>query len=207
MHDWSLDQLVAFAKKELPPADAERVRAHLDAGCRLCRRRLGQLQAILAVAANPTLIDPPGWLVRQARALCSQGPPEPPPGLFKRIRGLLIVDSFAEGRLLGFRRAGPMSRRLLYRAGGYDVDLLIDYLASSQSIDISGQAISFKGPSTTAGAEVKLLRDTGGTRATRTNEFGEFIFDEIQEGVYDLNITLADEEIHIAGLQAVVRPE
>jgi hypothetical protein len=205
----SIEQLVAFARNELLDNTTENIRAHLDAGCEPCGHWLNQLQKLLPVVATRSLIAPPGWLVQQARTLFNRQKPESCGGFLKRIMALLVIDSFAEERLLGFRGTGPMSRHMLYRAGDYDVDLLIDRSEQRQSVDIIGQCIPLsKNLTTVVEADVHLLKGVQMALATKINEFGEFILDGVQEGIYDLKISLKDEEINfqieIAGLQAIV---
>ena len=204
----SVTQLLSFAQKELLSREAEGIGAHLDAGCERCHRRLSQLQKVLSVTAIRSLKEPPEWLVHQALAHFGQIKSQPRESLRSGTLALLVVDSFAEERLLGFRGTGLMSRQMLYRAGEYDIDLSIDYDESSQSVAIIGQSMPLrKDLATVAGAHVELLRGSHVACATKMNEFGEFILDGIPEEIYDLRIALKDEEIKIAGLQAIVRPQ
>jgi len=205
MHCPSVEQLLSFAQKELLGREAERIGAHLDAGCKRCHRRLSQLQKVLSVTAIRSLKEPPEWLIHQALVHFHQIQSQSRESLRKGILALLVIDSFAEERLLGFRGTGLMSRQMLYRAGDYDIDLSIDYDESSQSVAIIGQSMPLKKDlATVAGAHVELLRGSHVACATQMNEFGEFILEGVPEEVYDLRIALKDEEIKIAGLQAIV---
>jgi hypothetical protein len=202
-----IDQLLAFAQNELPTDEAQDIRAHLEAGCELCREQLGQLQKVISVIKTRILIDPPDWLIYQAMTLFKWWQSKSRGSPVKKIPALLVVDSFAEERLLGFRSTGPMSRQMLYRAGDYDIDLSIDYIESSQSVTIIGQSMPLsKDLTTVAEVDVELLRGSQVTCATRTNEAGEFTLDGVQEGSYDLRIRLKDEEINITNLQAIAGP-
>ncbi|MBI3949278.1 MAG: hypothetical protein HY314_02320 [Acidobacteria bacterium] len=120
------------------------------------------------------------------------------------IPAVLLFDSGAEGRLLGFRGAGSTSRHLLYRAGHYDIDLSIDFVESARLIDIIGQPMPLGlDLETVANCDVELFKQSTLAFATKTNEFGEFIFDGIEEGVYDIKLKLKTEEINIVGLKAL----
>ncbi len=203
----SIDQLYALAQNQLSDSEAERMRTHLGAECTRCQQLFDKLHRVLTVTAGRSLIEPPDWLIQQVRALFNREKSKAQNGLVERIRGFLVIDSFAEGRLLGFRGAGPSSRHMLYRAGGYEVDLSIDYLEASQSVEIIGQSMPVIGNlSAVAGAGVDLLDGSNVAASTRMNEFGEFILDDVREGVYDLRIRFKDAEINIAALQAVSRP-
>jgi hypothetical protein len=120
------------------------------------------------------------------------------------VQAVLLSDSGVEGRLLGFRGAGPMSRHLLYRAGQYDIDLSIDYIEPAQLVDIIGQSMRLGlDLDTVANGDVELFKESTPALATKTNEFGEFILDGILEGIYDMKLKFKTEEINILGLQAL----
>jgi hypothetical protein len=126
-----------------------------------------------------------------------------------RIPAILLFDSFGGtialgGPLLsGVRGAGPMYRKLLYRAGDYYIDLSLDYVEQERVIDIMGQAVpSRKDAPSTADAHITLRQGSTILFHTQTNEFGEFIIDGVPRGAYDLSITLMTEEIDISGLNA-----
>jgi len=203
----SVEQLLALAYNRLPGDEAERIRIHLNAGCDACRQQFDQLQKIFVPTPSYDLPEPPDWLRRQAMYLFAWHTTRSRPSRRKQIPGILLVDSFAEERLLGLRGTGPTSRQMLYRAGEYDIDLCIDYVESVEAFDIMGQSMPLsRDLSAVTGAEVKLLQGSLVAFGTKTNEFGEFILDGIRQGLYDLKLELPDEEIDIVGLSAVFRP-
>ena len=203
----SVEQLFALAQNQLPEVEAGPIRVHLETGCEGCHRRLEQLQSMIVVAAGRDLVEPSersvhqsmrGLLLRQATRHDQH---------IGRIPAVLLVDSFSEARLLGFRGPGTMSRQMLYRAGDFDIDLSIDYVEPTQVTDIMGQTMPLSTAlSMVAGADVKLLKESIVAVTTKTNEFGEFIIDGIPEGLYDLKLELKDEEIDILRLSTVFRP-
>jgi hypothetical protein len=199
-----IDQLFAFTRNELSVDEAERVRIHLDAGCGVCRQQLDQLQKILAVTAKEQLLETPDWLTHQAMHLFAWHQAKPREIQIEYVPALLVGDSFAGGRLLGFRGTGLMSRQILYRAGNYDVDLSLDYIEPARTIDLMGQTMPLGGDlSAVAEADVQLLSQSLVAVDTRTNEFGEFIIEGVSQGLYDLRIKLNDQQIDIAGLNTV----
>lgn len=200
----SAGQLLAYAQNELVGRESKGIRTHLGQ-CRTCRHRLSQLQKILSVTATRSLMGPLEGLVHQAVTLFDWRRSAPAGGLRKRIPALLVVDSLAEDRLLGLRGAGVMSRQMLYRAAEYDIDLVIDCLASSPVVDIIGQVMPLADDlATVAAAEVELVEASRVAFAAKTNDFGEFIFDGVPEGIYDLRIRVKDEVIDVARFRATV---
>lgn len=206
MNYLSIDKLLAFAQNELG-GEAEEIRVHLETGCQPCRQRLSQLRKVLSVIETQSLADPPAWLIHQAMNLFTWHTTNSDADRLERIPAFLLVDSFAEGPLLGFRSVGPMPRQMLYRAGNYNINLSMNYAEPTQTIDLMGQSTPLSTDlATVAAADVELLKDSRVACATKANEFGAFMLGGIQEGIYDLRIKLTDEEIDIAGLSAVVRP-
>jgi hypothetical protein len=199
-----IEQLFALAHDQLSPVDAGRVGVHLDAGCDACGNQLNQLQKLVDSMTHRELVDLPAWLMRQAMNFFTWHRAKSGERQSEAIPAILVVDSFADGRLLGFRGAGPMSRQLLYRAGEYDIDLSLDYMEPTQLVDIMGQPMPLNADaSAVAGAQVKLLEGTQLAFGTQTNEFGEFIIDGVRQGLYDLRLELKDGQINIVGLNAI----
>ncbi|HXF06443.1 MAG TPA: hypothetical protein VNM72_13655 [Blastocatellia bacterium] len=184
----------------------EEIRRHLEAGCESCRHRLTQIRKLLSAVWDPCLIDPPIWLRRQAQALYRHHRQLQPSAEERATLAVLVVDSFAEGRLLGLRGTWPMSRQFLYRAGDYDVDLSVDYIEAKDAVDIIGQSMPITNDlRSVAHATVELVKASTLAHITQANVFGEFILDGVQEGVYDLRIRLKDQAIYIPDLPAIVR--
>jgi len=199
----SIEQLYALAQNQLPAGEAERIRLHLHIGCKVCRKQLDQLEKILAATTSHELLKPPDWLMHRAMSLFTWNKTSAREDRLKRIPAILLVDTFAEGRLLGFRGARPMTRQMFYRAGEYDIDLSIDYIEPTRAVDIMGQAMSLSADwNAVTGANVKLLKESILTFDTKTNQYGEFILDGIHEGRYDLKLELKDKAIDIVGLDA-----
>lgn len=174
----------------------EAVHDHLRTGCRDCHAALRKIEEHPAVRDRQDVRRPPQSLDPSDRRETAASLHQP-----KRIPAVLVVDSGAEGRLLGFRGAGPASRHLLYRAGNYDIDLSIDYVDEMQSASIIGQSMPQGADlDTVVDGEVQLLKDSQVSSVTRMNEFGEFILDGVKPDVYDLRLKLKDEEVEIIGL-------
>jgi hypothetical protein len=199
----STENLFAWAQEALPGDEAERLSRHLSIGCETCENRLHNVQMILSATGTRGLLNAPDWLVGQAMDLF-RWRISGRDSASRTIPAVLLFDSGAEGRLLGFRGAGLTSRHLLYRAGRYDIDLSIDFVGSAQLADIIGQPMPLGlDLETVANGDVELSKESTLVLATNTNEFGEFILDSIKEGVYDLKLKFKTDEIRIVGLKAL----
>lgn len=200
----SIDQIFDYAQDRSADAEAGHVGLHLSAGCLICRGRFSTLQKVIKVTATRRMETPPTWLLRQALNLIDRKAAAAKRGMVERLVGLLVVDSFAEGRLLGVRGGGPNTRHMLYRAGGYEIDLSIDFLEPSNTVEIIGQSMPPDGvTSSVAGSGVELVSGETIAASTHMNDFGEFILDGVSEGTYDLRISFPNAEVDIASLQAM----
>jgi hypothetical protein len=201
------EQLLTLAQNHFSAHETEPLRAHLDAGCGDCRKRFDELRATLAAATGHHLVKPPAWLTHQAMSLFAWHKRNPGRSHPERIPAFLLVDSYAEGALPGFRNTGLMSRQMLYRAKHYSINLSIHAIERPASVDVMGQAMPLGADIRSLGkAGVELLHESELAGTTTSNEFGAFILTGIPEGVYDLRITAKDAELDIIGLSAIVRP-
>lgn len=162
----------------------------------------GRLVAVVSRAR----CSPPEWLLRQAEHLYRWYRMRAGSGTREHIPALLLVDSFADGPLPGFRSAGPVSRLLLYRADRYTVTLSISSSEPTGYVEIIGQSLSPSGNERlVTPVSVELFQDAVLVRAATTNEFGAFLFEGIRPGVYDATIRLSGGgAIDIVGLTAHV---
>jgi hypothetical protein len=202
----TIDKILALTQGRMPAEEAERIRNHLESGCSECREQSDQLREALAATADQMLSEPPEWLTNQAKSLFAWHREKSFEDNVTRVPAVLLVDSFAAGQLVGFRSAGSMGRQMLYRAGGYNINLSINYLERARSIDVMGQPMPLhENLRSLAGADVEMHKDSI-ICATKSNEFGAFLLGGIPEGIYELKIKSEDEELDIVELNAVVCP-
>lgn len=150
---------------------------------------------------------PPLWLIHQAMNLFTWYMARPHKTYERRLPAFLLIDTLAARTRPGFRHAKPMNKQILYRAGEYDIDLLIECLEQAQTVDIVGQVMPLSADlNAVAGATIKLLRQAVVEMDTKTNGCGEFILRGVQEGIYQLELDIGEEAIDIVELNAVVRP-
>ncbi len=202
----STKQLFNLVRGSLRPQEAAHFGAHLDAGCAECRHQFHRLKKLVAVTARRELLDPPDWLRQQAQHLYSWYRTRPSEPQIEHLPAVLVVSSLADERLLGFRCEKALSRQMLYRGGGLDIDISIDYIEPAQRVDIVGQSISSSADvAAAAKARVRLLNGTHVIVNTQTNEYSEFIIEGVREGFYSLQLQLRDKQLDIVGLNAIFR--
>jgi hypothetical protein len=198
------EQLFALTQNYLSAEQVKQIRGHLHEGCESCRQYLDKIQTTLAAAASREPVGLPDWLLDQAMNLLASHVRPTGESRLERIPAILLVDSYSEGPLVGFRSAGAMPRQMLYRAGDYNVNLAITCTGRAQGIDIMGQPIPLRSDvDMLAEAEVELLKSLIVVSATRSNEFGAFILSSVKPGVYDLSVQSQHHELFIMGLHAL----
>lgn len=101
------------------------------------------------------------------------------------LSGLLVFDDWAMA--LNERYSGIDSRQLLYRVGEYDIDLRIDF---------AGEICSLAGQVLPEFPNAEITISTGEyTYSSKLNEFGEFAFETVPQGIYDITIASATDEL------------
>lgn len=176
------------------PARAEADR-HLGA-CAACRADLAGVQRMMAALYAGELAPAPPDTVAQAvklfrplaRAAAGDKPARP------SLLGLLRFDSGAN-LALGLRSGpGPQRspRQLLFHVGEYDVDIRIE--TTGDDWRMAGQLLG----SETAGSADLIGSDH--RYRSELNELGEFGFDSVAPGIYELLIALPTVDLAIADL-------
>jgi hypothetical protein len=124
--------------------------------------------------------------------------PQPQPSLWQRITAFLVFDSLAQPVPVGIRKTDQAARQILYRAGQWDVDLSFEPGDAPETINVTGQVIRQQNtPQNVAGISVYLLQDEQILASTTADSIGEFTFDHIVNGTYDLKIHTGDEQLWI----------
>lgn len=197
------EQLLSLVQDSLPAVEARPIEAHLGR-CEKCRELFDRLHQVAVTANRRELCVPPGWLTRSAQNLFAWHVSSLLVNDTEHIPALLLVDSWADERLLGFRGANAMSRQMLYRAGQYDIDISFDYHEGQQGVAIIGQSLPLVADGgRLAGVPVRLLQGTQVVFDTRMNEWGEFVMDDVPDGCYTLSFELGEHQIDIAALDVV----
>lgn len=178
----SIQELLLRATDGPLSADAE---AHLAAGCADCVRRQQILDALLRVASAPAWPEvPDAWRLR-ATAI-PERPAKPGKGPTETIRDLVArliheVGGGAPTPAIALRGPGPSERHYLYAAGPFEIDL-----AHLDSGALVGQVLASDGDATPLESGVCVLYGERTARESRLEPSGDFHFDAVRPGDYDL---------------------
>jgi hypothetical protein len=119
------------------------------------------------------------------------------PGFFRRILATLTFDSDAGMALAGVRSAGVEdSRQLVYSVEVAEIALNIQKRPGDGKLDLYGQVLPTVEESPEA-FSVQLLRDAQEVGLTAADDLGEFAFEDIPPGVYDIVLSAAQVEFHV----------
>jgi len=120
-------------------------------------------------------------------------------GSRKRLLARLISDSGAQQATAGVRTAGTseLGRQLVY---GTDVsDIALDILPHDENrLDLEGQVFPNDENTAPASFTVRLVRGETEFGTTVTDDFGEFAFESIPPGVYEMLLSTDHYDIRVA---------
>jgi hypothetical protein len=178
------DEGIDLVNQVLSPSQRLALERHLECGCERCMRAITRWRRVRRITAAEASYQPPKEAVRIAKAAFAGSP-------WARVRkasGVIEVlfDSFLQPALEGVRSAGAGTRRMLYRADRFQVDLQIEAQGGGNVI-VTGQLLDLNDPEV-VGSHVPLMVSNmrGGVIRATTNQYGEFR-EEI-EGTGDLEL-------------------
>ena len=173
MKHFTTVEWIDLVNEVVTPSVKPEMEEHL-ANCKQCATEFLRWQRIRQLGAGEASYQPPEQPVRIVKAAFagSQFAAQS-----KGARGVLAVlfDSFLQPALAGVRSGGSGSRRMLYGADPYQIDLQIEAQNEGKSLLVTGQLMDFRQPEM-VGSEVPVLFSNlrGGMIQGRTNQFGEF---------------------------------
>ncbi|HEY0428640.1 MAG TPA: hypothetical protein VGC76_12740 [Pyrinomonadaceae bacterium] len=107
----------------------------------------------------------------------------------ERLRGILTFDDWLPEFALNERLAFSDTRQILFQASNYDVDLRVNFFGGN--CQVSGQIFP-----DCANGKIEISSAKVSEKAS-LNEYCEFVFPFIEEGVYSLRIDLENAVIEI----------
>lgn len=197
MNCLSLEELFDYLRGQGAEAERAAIAAHLETGCPHCLENQRWLRAVERLAAEDDSITFPEQVIARVVSRFREQAASRPP--LRQLIAQLIFDSLFPQRLAPVRSAAgsetpAVSRQVLYRAEGYDIDLRFE--RHDETEDLIGQVQA--GHSTTpANYPVQLWREDSAAFSTQTNARGIFRFTGIPAGSYQLKIQVPEGEISI----------
>jgi len=184
MKHFSAEEWSDYVRGLSPPGERDRMKEHLDSGCGPCRETVAWLSDVVRIAADEPGVDPPEEVVARARAIFAAPEPKDWIERLEQIAAKLVFDSQRDLQPAGVRAVAADSLRLLYRAGEYSVDLMLE--PAEDSCEIIGQIVNESNEADDLSGAVVQIVTAGQTVAeTETNQFGEFMIEqpEIRNGI------------------------
>jgi anti-sigma factor RsiW len=197
----AFEQVIDYLDGKLMPTEGAHVAAHLATDCAACAETRTWYERVRAVAASDDSVAPPAWVFKQAVRIFDT---VRRPRLAERLGDAiarLVFDSFARPQLAGIRSTETANRQLLYRAGDYSIDVQVAPSSGARG-DLIGQVLR-EGETTfesVANLRLDIARGGEALYSTVTDEMGEFKISDIDYGIYDLRIEMADGRITIPEL-------
>jgi hypothetical protein len=164
--------------------------------------RLGDAEAsavadwLLATADE----EPPGWVVNRAVRIAGQavGRDAPQPSIWRRLVAALVYDNRLQPRVMGARALAIEHPRLMYQAGGVEIDLEVGHSTIAGRLRMLGQVTASEPDLTRAWV---IAEGPSGRLETEVDDLGQFSLDGLVSGIHRMEIGLAYELIEIPSVQ------
>lgn len=165
-----------FVRHAATPANDAAMRAHLDTGCGECRRTVELLRELARHGETEAACAVPPELTARVRAIFMAQPNANAwVEQLRQVVAELVWRPQPGWQVQGVRSTADTSRRLLYRAGDYSVDLQIEP-RPGQPDEIVGQILNESDRTDDLEGILVQVVATGHTLGeTATNRFGEFV--------------------------------
>jgi hypothetical protein len=161
--------------------------SHLE-DCGDCNEQLKVWREMLVNLNRSHLESAPEPLIRNAEAIF-QAARRRLPRLreMRQVLASLVFDSFAQPALAGARGA-TSARQIVLRAEEFDIHVRI--WGNADQRQISGQVLARGESSFIGGANLHLMRDGERCSSATVDNFGEFEFPAVPEGMLNLQVDL-----------------
>jgi hypothetical protein len=171
-------------------------RNHME-NCQQCQADVSWLQWLSGFGVRERRYEPPAWAMTNAENIFRLKKP----GLVtiaKEIVASLVYDSFSEPLPVGVRCRDLPSRQALYKADNLQLDLKIE-LGDEKGL-IVGQIVADTGDMEFSGLQIEITQQGKVIGKSRINGLGEFIFQNLPKGDYELQVILSDTMVKLPPL-------
>ncbi len=171
MKHFELTQWADYVRGVLSPSANELLGAHLSE-CQECGDVANMLRRVSITATSDRQFEPPRYVVEAAENIFPSR--EIPVGL-RPVMGHLSFDSFAGAMPVGVRSLRPESRHLVYDAGVYSIDLLVDGDHAEKTLTLTGHVVNKNEPGANLGpVRAIALSSQRVVASAMANDLGEF---------------------------------
>lgn len=192
-------ELLDYCDGHINDRNVQLVAAHLSSGCRRCAQDVDWYERVRALATSDDCKDPPAWVFKRALQLF-ENQAQPRADRIDRLAAL-VFDSLARPVLVGVRLAETSNRQLLYRAGGYSIDVQITFPSPSRA-NLIGQILRVNECryESVAGLSIQVTHQGQAVCSTVTTATGEFALHDIAHDNYDLSVETKERVIIVPRL-------
>jgi hypothetical protein len=194
----SFSHLLDWIEGRLSEQDAAKVATQLASASNETRALADWLRAFSDVSARVTLKPLPAHhhqeLLRRFKVRASENQA---PSLFRRLLASLTFDSGAQLATAGIRALNGLGnqRQMVYSTEAADVVINTQPSKSGSQVDVLGQVMPTT-ENTNTEFVVQLLHHEAEFRITQADDMGEFSFEAVPPGSYDLVLSNGQLEIH-----------
>jgi hypothetical protein len=144
--------------------------------------------------------EPASWLVNRAVRIAGQavGQDAPRPSIWRKLVAALVYDNRVQPRMVGARAVAFDHPRLMYQAGGVEIDLEVGNSTIAGRLRMLGQVTAAEPDLTRAWV---IAEGPSGRLETEVDDLGQFSLDGLVSGIHRMEIGLAYELIEIPSVQ------
>ncbi len=199
--DEEFARLLDWVEGRLSEQEARAVEEQVAAAGSTTRADVAWLRAFARISEDTVISSPPSEvrniLIDRFEAY-AEGKQQP--GFLKRLVATLTFDSNLQPAP-GLRAGGVLeSQQLVYSTDAADVALTVHPRRSDELLDLDGQILPVN--NTDSGVfSVQLLEGSSDVITTATNDLGEFTFEAVPPGVYEMLASSDRIEIQISRLE------
>ena len=201
------DRLVDWVEGRLPAGEARDLEERLAAADEATRADAAWLRAFARISDDTVIATPPSEVEEALIERFEDHVRErEQPGLLERLVATLSFDG-GPRPAFGLRSAGTQEsrRQLIYSTDVADVALNPRPRAGGDALDVYGQVLLLDADDEDPASFVVQILDAGTEVATTaTDEMGEFSFEDVTPGVYD--VLVSGERVEIRLPRAELRP-
>ena len=170
-------------------------REHI-AVCERCRSGIIWLQWLGDFGVQERKYEPFPWAVANVENIFRLK--KPGVTIANEIVSNLVYDTFSEPLPIGTRRRDLLSRQALYQTENIQLDLKIDL--GEEKGQVIGQIFTETGNVGLDGLEIEITQAGQLIGKSTTNALGEFIFQDLPKGNYELQVVLSDTMVKLPSL-------
>jgi hypothetical protein len=192
MPHFSQEKWVDYARSVVREDEKSLMRSHLEAGCMKCSRELNLWRRLYQFAKSESEYKPSEKVVRILTAAFPARRPLRETNLMPQIANLLF-DSLSFPAAAGMRSSVSPSRKILYGAGSYRIDIRIEPQVDTEKIVLVGQILNSADPEECLSeVPVTLLKGKKVLAESVTSRHGEFRIEFDLEGSFHARFTLPE---------------